>query len=112
MATEISKVVIYVHRTKMGIRVQMRMKDCLGSSAFSRGVGVSGRLGLGNHFVVLHRSLSALGLWFLGFACTVCPFQERVKFGRVGVIESRERGLPWWLSGKKKILLPMKETRV
>ena len=53
------------------------------------------KLGLGNHFVVLHPSLSALGLWFLGFACTVCPFQEGVKFGRVGVIKSRGRGLPW-----------------
>ena len=102
MATEISKVVIYVHKTKMRIRVQMQTKDCLGSSAFSRGMGVSGSLGLGNHSVVLHPSLSALGLWFLGFACTVCPFQERVKFGRVSVIKSRERGLAWWLSGKKK----------
>ena len=55
----------------MRIGVQMQMKDCLGSSAFSRGVEVSGRLGLRNHFVVLHLSLSALGLWFLGFACTV-----------------------------------------
>ena len=65
-------------------------------------MGVSGKLGLGNHSVVLHPSLSALGLWFLGFACTVCPFQEGVKFGRVGVIKSRGRGLPWLLSGKKK----------
>lgn len=42
--------------------------------------------------VVTHLSLSVLGLWLLGFACTVCPLQTRVTRRGAGVIRS---GATW-----------------
>ena len=53
-------------------------------------MGAGRRCGLGTPRppVVAHPNLSALRLWLLGFACTVCPFQGGVKFGRAGVIKS------------------------
>ena len=41
----------------------------------------------------------------------ICDFKNRITQS-CHVLENNILGLPWWLSGKKAIRLPMQETRV